>query len=116
MTIGAGDDVHVRGDQVTVGGCAVHGGECALLWSTSQNPKTKTPVLALCILEGYLTIYTSSRSAAQLPAQLVEAIQSWRTDLLDNGFLLRADSAYLVTRNGEVHPLDMRTWIPVLAK
>lgn len=109
MTIETGDDVHVDGSQVTVAACAIHGGECAMLWADSQKTTTRQTVLALCVIETNLWVHVSSRSITALPPKLIQSIQTWRSDLVENGFFLSPSAAFVVTSDGRSTPINMDT-------
>jgi hypothetical protein len=116
MTNGANDDVQIGEEEVTVNGCANHGGECALLWTTSHRSADKATTLALCLIDASVRVYVSSRSITDLPPQLRDSIQAWRDYLAENGIFLHPEKAFLVTSDGRSYPLSVKTLDPETAK
>lgn len=112
LTNGADDSVQILGPQVTMTGCANHGGECAFLWATSAKSTADSPLLALCLMEPDLWLYVSSQSISLVPPALLNSVQSWRRKLGDDGYVLHPDHAFLVTKDGSIHPLDLKTLTP----
>jgi len=116
MTNSTDDAVQFQGELSTVWGCGNHGGECAMFWSSSTKSTSRKPSLALCIIADKLWVYTSGDSDRSMPPQLRHSIQSWRKSLEEEGFFMRPEAAFLVTRDGKVHALTLDTLNPQVVK